>query len=296
MEGVSARAPEVRAAGASNLSDPHSSRLSVRRVDEAVSYNIRKIPDEIYRLLRGKGDERRAIASIRRAELTPYQMDRVLVVASLAGLSGVVRTFGGPDLPQRTKDLSGLLASGYGRTQIAEFWLDSGANIDARTAKFGNTWVHMSTRHRHADTTIMLGQRNADMEAADWMWGNRPLHTATLTNDGPTIDSVTRFKVNLDSRTTKRHFQTAWHLVALYNLQVAGQRLAELHANPNIGDILGRYPLNIARRMHHHKAARLIEQAGGEISEKVIIPAKRKRRYARWEARRINHYLAATGQ
>jgi hypothetical protein len=69
------------------------------------------------------------------------------------------------------------LASAYGRTDVVEFLLDRGIDVDEeiRSHGEGHTGLHVAAYHGHADVVTALLRRGARTDAIDKTWGTPPL-------------------------------------------------------------------------------------------------------------------------
>jgi hypothetical protein len=68
-------------------------------------------------------------------------------------------------------------ACGYGRTEVVDFLLDRGINVDARFQSHGrgHTALHLAAYHGHAGILGILLRRGASVDLTDETWGTTPL-------------------------------------------------------------------------------------------------------------------------
>lgn len=68
-------------------------------------------------------------------------------------------------------------ACGYGRTEVAEFLLDRGIEVDARFQSHGrgHTALHLAGYHAHLEIARILIRRGASIDVTDETWGTTPL-------------------------------------------------------------------------------------------------------------------------
>jgi len=68
-------------------------------------------------------------------------------------------------------------ACGYGRTEVADFLLDRGIDVDARYQSHGcgHTALHLAVYHAHAEIARILIRRGASINVTDETWGTTPL-------------------------------------------------------------------------------------------------------------------------
>ncbi len=68
-------------------------------------------------------------------------------------------------------------ACGYGRTQVVDFLLDRGIEVDARFQSHGHghTALHLAAYHAHDEIVRILTRRGASIDVTDETWGTTPL-------------------------------------------------------------------------------------------------------------------------
>ncbi len=83
------------------------------------------------------------------------------------------------------------------------------------------------------------------------------------------------------------------HIAAYHGYYKMGADMLELGANPNVRDILGRTPLDIALTFRQGKFVRLLQDHDGVVSDHKITLPRRKNGLPAWQRRRISHELYA---
>ena len=68
-------------------------------------------------------------------------------------------------------------ACGYGRTEVVDFLLDRGIEVDARFQFHGRGHIalHLAAYHAHAEIVRILLGRGAPVDVTDETWGTTPL-------------------------------------------------------------------------------------------------------------------------
>jgi ankyrin repeat protein len=79
-----------------------------------------------------------------------------------------------PATQQQVKDAFAW-ACEFGRTNVVEFLLQQGMEVDARLKHDGQTGLHWASLHGHVDTVKLLLQRGAQVDAKDESYSGTPL-------------------------------------------------------------------------------------------------------------------------
>lgn len=190
-------------------------------------------------------------------ELTPGQGDSPLF--NTVAFRDAMRAFHGTDAKSLKQNLQW-------NCQVAQAFIDGGANIDARSR---GTWymkdmsaLHQATWDGDADMTRLLLDNGADISAVDGR-GRTPLHTAVNTGNPEVVAILLAKGATADDR-HRANGQTPLHELAARGKIDAMKVLLGSGADVNACDDLQQTPL-------HHAAKSRYDSAGADNAAQLLI-------------------------
>lgn len=272
-------------------------KVSHAMQEQAATRLVRHVNVEpIYRALL-RGDEEKAHLRFTEIEslLTQRQYDRVIRSASRHNRLDFLRRHVDDRVSAQGKQIALYAAAAWGQTQACKFWvLDGHVDVHAKPTRFKNPYPNIALRHHHVDTAAFFFDIDRSLiEEPDGLWGDRPIHVVNIVNSAEGLALLARLHANLDSKTAKAWFHGGLHIDAYRGYCNMGADMLERGANPNVKDIWGRTPLDIATTFRQSKFARLLQNYDGVVSDHKINPHRSKNGLPAWQRRRISYELYA---
>lgn len=162
-------------------------------------------------------------------------------------------------------------AAGYNENPaIIVLLLEAGADVNARTYRFGTSALHDAAgNNKNAEIITTLIKAHADVNARDSITGKTPLHYAAGTNLNPlVVTALVKAGADVNARDSNR--VTPLHVAANYNNNPAMiTSLIENGADINARDRGDSLPLEIAASINKNPAIIMaLVKGGADINER----------------------------
>lgn len=189
-------------------------------------------------------------------------LEEAIVHNDLPAVSNYLASGGSADTIEGSDGLTALhIAAGDNRREIAQFFIDQKANVNARDY-LGRTPLHWAAFYGHLDMVVLLLKHHAEINAAD-IHGLTPLHLATMYGHDKLITLLLDSGADLNARTYDQGL-TPIHWAAFCGYPDSLKPLLKHGADINARDSEGDTPLTWAEEYLHYDMARLIARKGGK--------------------------------